>query len=237
MHQPQGFVDSRKPTHIFKLFKALYGLKQAPRTWFERLRISLIDLGFTNTKYDTSLFLYKDNNIVILLIIYVDDVLVTSNNSRVVEYFIQKIKNVFSLKDLGLLHHFLGFEVFYDNSGFNLSQTKNILDLFKRFNMLDAASYPTPIVAGKSLSTLEGLPLQDPTSYRSAISALQYLVNTHPDICFSVVNRLSRFLSPLTHSHMQALKGILRYLKGTTHFSLHMKSSKFLNISGFADAD
>ena len=72
MVQPEGFEDSYKLTHVYKLKKALYGLKQAPRAWFDRLKTALLDWGFTNSVSDTSLFYYKVNN-KLLLVLYLNN--------------------------------------------------------------------------------------------------------------------------------------------------------------------
>jgi len=73
MHQPEGYIDSTKPGHICKLNKAIYGLKQAPRAWYDKLRDILLRWGFQNTKSDSSLFVLRENDHIILLLIYVDD--------------------------------------------------------------------------------------------------------------------------------------------------------------------
>lgn len=80
MSQPEGFMDVSKPTHVFKLKKALYGLKQAPWAWFDRLKAALLNWGFTNSKLDTSLFFCKKDTKLLLVLIYVDDILLTGED-------------------------------------------------------------------------------------------------------------------------------------------------------------
>lgn len=126
MHQPEGFVDSTKPKHVCKLSKAIYGLKQTPRAWFESLNNSLLSWGFKNTKSDSSLFTLRGTNHITFLLIYVDDIIVTGNNTKVLESFIKQLNVVFSLKDLGPLHYFLGIEAQRYASGMYLKQSKYI---------------------------------------------------------------------------------------------------------------
>lgn len=83
MAQPYGFVHPEHPTHVCKLHKALYGLKQAPRAWYQALRVILIDYGFSNAKFDTTLFVYKKDNIIAYFLVYVDDILLIGNNKYV----------------------------------------------------------------------------------------------------------------------------------------------------------
>jgi len=96
-----------------------------------------------------SLFVLKENDHIILLLIYVDDIIITGSNNKSLEIFITQLNIVFSLKDLGLLHYFLGIKVHRDASGIYLKQTKYIRDLLKKFNMKKSLSCPTSIVTGK----------------------------------------------------------------------------------------
>jgi histone deacetylase 1/2 len=235
MHQPEGYIDQTKPSHICKLNKAIYGLKQAPRAWYDSLRHTLLNWGFQNTKSDSSLFVLKEADHTTFLLIYVDDIIITGSNNKSLEAFISQLNLAFSLKDLGNLHYFLGIEVYRDNSGMYLKQTKYIRDLLKKFNMENASSCPTPMVTGRQFTT-KGELMSNPTHYRQAIGALQYLTNTRPDIAFAV-NKLSQYMSSPTIDHWQGIKRILRYLHGTTNLGLHIKPSTDLDIAGFSDAD
>ena len=78
MSQPPGFQDVTSPTLVCKLCKALYGLKQAPRAWYHELRKFLITFGFKNSICDSSLFIYNLIGNIIYLIVYVDDIIITT---------------------------------------------------------------------------------------------------------------------------------------------------------------
>ena len=82
MTQTEGFLDANKPHHVCKLHKALYGLKQAPRAWFEKLRGALVEWGFQNFVSDTSLFYTHKNGNLLLLLVHVDDILITGESSK-----------------------------------------------------------------------------------------------------------------------------------------------------------
>lgn len=193
MYQPEGFIDPAKPTFVCKLNKALYGLKQAPRAWFDKLRTTLISWGFKNAKCDSSLFFFNNGDLVIFVLIYVDDMIVTGNCSKSLQKLTQDLHKLFALKDLGDLHLFLGIEVKRTPDGLLLTQTRYIEKLLKKTGMENANPCFTPAVGNKQMSHEDGDPLENPTEYRSLIGALQYVVHTRPDLAFTV-NRLSQFL-------------------------------------------
>uniref|UniRef100_A0A8R7U3E7 Reverse transcriptase Ty1/copia-type domain-containing protein n=1 Tax=Triticum urartu TaxID=4572 RepID=A0A8R7U3E7_TRIUA len=103
MKQPPGYESSVLPRHVCKLDKAIYGLKQAPRAWYYRLYSKLQSLGFSASKGDTSLFFYHRHGITIFMLIYVDDIIVTSSSTRVVDALLKDLRMDFALKDLGSL--------------------------------------------------------------------------------------------------------------------------------------
>ncbi|XP_028772189.1 uncharacterized protein LOC114729360 [Neltuma alba] len=172
----------------------------------------------------------------VFILIYVDDILITGNNPVYLKQFVVRLNSLFSLKDLGPLYFFLGIEIFRDSSGLYLNQGKYTLDILKKLNMLDCAPVPTPMVTGRIFSKTDGDLMKDPSLYRRAIGSLQYLTTTRPDIAYSV-NKLSQFLSNPTDIHFQGVKRILRYLKGTYHYGLHIKPFSSLQLTAFTDAD
>jgi hypothetical protein len=111
MKQPPDFENPHALHYICKLDKALYGLKQAPRAWYSRLNSKLSSLGFIPSKTDTSLFLYNRSCIIIYVLIYVDDIIVTSSSDLAITVLLRDLNENFAIKDLGDLHYFLGIEV------------------------------------------------------------------------------------------------------------------------------
>jgi hypothetical protein len=167
MEQPRGFVDPLHPDHVYRLHKSLYGLKQAPRAWFHRLSQCLLDLEFTASSMDTSLFTYHKLGIHIFLLVYVDDILLTGTHSTFLASLIQRLQTEFALKDLGPLGYFLGIQVTRTTHGLHLRQIKYILDVLHRARMVGAKPYSAPCVSGGKLSSQSGDPLFDISEYRS----------------------------------------------------------------------
>jgi hypothetical protein len=89
MRQPPRYEDKSKPHHVCKLDKALYGLKQIPRAWYSKLSNKLKPLGFTASKADTSLFIYNKKAVTMFLLVYVDDIILTSSNPEAVDALLQ----------------------------------------------------------------------------------------------------------------------------------------------------
>ncbi|KAH9740738.1 retrovirus-related pol polyprotein from transposon RE2 [Citrus sinensis] len=218
------------------LNKALYGLKQGPRAWYDRLSNSLLQWGFQALKSDTSLFFQHNERDIVMVLIYVDDILVTGSNTVFIEKIIEQFGSEFALKDLGDFSYFLGLEVTPSAEGLHLSQTKYICDILSKTNMLGSKSCNTPISVSEKLKKDLCNPFENPPLYRSVIGSLQYITLTRPEIAFTV-SKLSQFLAAPTVLHWQSCKRLLRYLQGTAHFGLQFHHSGSLNLTAYSDAD
>jgi hypothetical protein len=185
MKQPPGFVDPTLPSHVCRLHKSLYGLKQAPRAWYTRLSDFLLSIGFLASKVDTSLFILSDGTNIFYLLVYVDDILLTGNNSAMLHRLVQLLSSKFKLRDLGDIHYFLGIEVQSIGMGLMLRQHKYILDILTRAVMTSCKPVDTPVSPSK-LAIQPDHPFSDPMRFRQIMGALQYLTFTHPDNCFAV---------------------------------------------------
>ncbi|XP_062006046.1 uncharacterized mitochondrial protein AtMg00810-like [Rosa rugosa] len=185
-----------------------------------------------STKFNA---LIQAGNIKLYLLIYVDDILITGTHVDHISTLITNLSKLFSMKDLGPLHYFLGIEDVRSFHGLSLTQTKYTLDLLHRTNMTDAKPVSTPTASGKCLSINDGTPLHDGTQYRSVVGALQYLTLTRPDISFAV-NQVCQFLHSTTNVHWAVVKRILRYLKHTPTYGLFYTPST-LQLTGYSDSD
>lgn len=160
MEQPHGFLHPSHLTAVCKLYKALYGLKQALRAWFSRLSARLTELNFKGSKVDSSLFIYKANGIQIFVLIYVDDIIITSSHRGAISKLIQDLHSSFALKDLGPLNFFLGVEASWKSDGLHLSQQRYIQDILKKTNMELVKPVSTPMSSSTNLTSLKDQPLQ-----------------------------------------------------------------------------
>jgi hypothetical protein len=236
MSQPPGYQNPNYPTHVCLLQKAIYGLKQAPRAWFSRLSSRLIAFGFHGSRSDSSLFIYNKASVIMYVLIYVDDIILTGSHSAAITDLLNSLKRDFAVKDLGSLNFFLGLEVLPNADGVLLSQQRYIMDLLNRTKMSDAKPVSTPMASSTNLSAFDGEPFTDHTLFRSTVGALQYLALTRPDIAFSV-NKLSQFMHKPTTLHWQSVKRLLRYLKHTIQFGIQIYRNSGNSIHAFSDAD
>jgi histone deacetylase 1/2 len=239
MRQPPGYEDPSKPHHLCRLEKALYGLKQAPRAWHARLSSVLRTLGFAASTADSSLFIFRRKEVVTFLLVYVDDIIVVSSSPHAPDTLIQELRAEFAVKDLGVLHFFLGIEVIRPSvGGLLLSQRKYASELLRRSGMIKSKPAHTPMSASDKLSVMDGelLSSDDATLYRSIVGGLQYLTITRPDLSF-VVNRVCQYLHAPRDSHWSAVKWILRYIKFTMSTGLLLRPASYDLLSAFSDAD
>ncbi|KAI3664859.1 hypothetical protein L6452_43468 [Arctium lappa] len=222
--------------HVCRLRKALYGLKQAPRAWFEKFSSTVTSLGFSPSNYDSGLFTRTTEAGTILLLLYVDDMIITGSDSTGITNLKTSLSSCFEMKDLGSLHYFLGLEVLSDPSGIYLCQAKYTSDLLSKAGIIDNKTASTPLEHNLHLASNVGPPLHDPTLYRQLVGSLVYLTVTRPDIAYAV-HTVSQFMSAPCSDHYAVVLRILRYLKGTMFHGLHFKSTSSLTLRGFSDAD
>ncbi|KAJ1698879.1 hypothetical protein LUZ63_007391 [Rhynchospora breviuscula] len=175
-------------------------------------------------------------NYTLVVLIYVDDIIVTGSSSSTISSLIHTLQARFALKDLGSLGYFLGIAVKKDHDGLHLSQQQYITDLLCRTHMIKAQPVPTPMAVNTSLSKYDGDPFHDPKLYRAVVGALQYVTITRPDITFPV-NKCSQFMHNPTTSHWSAVKRILRYLNGTIHLGLSFKPASSPILHAYSDSD
>jgi histone deacetylase 1/2 len=220
------------------LQRALYGLKQSPRAWYARLSDRLHQLGFIASKADTSLFIFAHQGVVIYMLVYVDDIVLAGSSSSAIERLVATLSRSFPIKDLGRLEYFLGIEATYSSEGLILSQHKYALDLLHRANMEQCRPVTTPMSVSAKLTKDQGdlLSSEDAFKYRSLVGGLQYLTLTRPDLSFAV-NKVCQYLSQPTTTHYEAVKRILRYIRGTASTGLRFRRSSSTGLSIFTDAD
>ncbi|XP_050217411.1 uncharacterized mitochondrial protein AtMg00810-like [Mercurialis annua] len=226
------------PSHniICKLNRSLYVLKQAPRVWFEKFRSTLLGFSFTQSQYDSSLFLQRTSKGITILLVYVDDILLTGLDMEAISRIQNLLHSAFHMKDLGQLTYFLGLEVHHRPQGIFLNQHKYIQDLVNLARLKDATSVETPMEINVKYRRDEGEILEDPTLYRKLVGSLIYLTITRPYISY-VVHTVSKFMQAPQHLHLSAVRRIIRYVLGTPSRGLLFPRGSSLQLQAYTDAD
>jgi len=239
INQPEGFVLPRNEDKVCCLLKSLYGLKQAPRVWYEKLNHHLLSNGYVKCISDPNVYIKRSKSFVILIGLYVDDLILISNDLKFLNAHTQLLSSSFSMTDNLDLSYILGIQVRRDRTKkeLYLSQPKYINDILLKFNMASCKPVHTPIEAGLKYSkdmmptTSDEIALISNVPYSSAIGSLQYLVtSTRPDLAYCV-NHLAQFMGNPGLQHWSGVKRIMRYLKGSIHSCLTFRASNLQSHS------
>ncbi|XP_057252225.1 retrovirus-related Pol polyprotein from transposon RE1 [Beta vulgaris subsp. vulgaris] len=235
MKLPPGF-QSPSSNMVCRLRKSLYGLKQAPRCWFAKLISALKTYGFCQSYSDYSLFTYTKSGVQINVLVYVDDLILSGNDSAAIQAFKDYLGTCFHMKDLGVLKYFLGLEVARSSSGIFLCQRKYALDIVAESGLLGSKPAATPIEQNHHFGRDDGPLLADPEPYRRLMGRLIYLAVTRPDLTYAV-HVLSQFMHAPTQTHLDGAHRIVRYLKGCPGQGILLASDCDLSLQGWCDSD
>ncbi|KAK4344143.1 hypothetical protein RND71_037237 [Anisodus tanguticus] len=184
MHQPLGFRDPKYPHHVCLLKKSLYELKQAPRAWYKRFADYVSSIGFSHSRSDNSLFIYRRGTFLTYILLYVDDIILTASSDALRKSIMTLLRSEFAMKDLGPLSYFLGIVVTRHADVLFLSQRKYAAEIIERAGMSSCKSTSTSVDTKPKLGATTGSPYEDSTHYRSLAKALQYLTFTRSDITY-----------------------------------------------------
>ncbi|KAE8723356.1 MORC family CW-type zinc finger protein 3 isoform 2 [Hibiscus syriacus] len=157
MEVPPGFDELKKDGRVCKLKKSIYGLKQSPRAWFERFTRAVKQHGYTQAQSDHTMFYKHNNGKIAILIVYVDDIVMTGDDTIELESLKNFLSNQFEVEDLGQLKYFLGMEVARSSKGIIISQRKYVLDILKETGLLGCKPVATPIDPNQKLEKEDGV--------------------------------------------------------------------------------
>ncbi|GJU01735.1 retrovirus-related pol polyprotein from transposon TNT 1-94 [Tanacetum coccineum] len=236
MAQPPGFIDFEKPDHVYKLKKALYGLKQAPKAWYDRLKAFLIKHEYKMGMVDNTLFTKKKSSNLIIVQIYVDDIIFGLTCQDMCDEFAKIMHDEFKMSMMGELNFFLGLQIKQMEDGIFFNQSKYIKEMLKKFGLEESKPMKTPMSSDTKLTKDKECESVDSTKYQGMIGSLLYLTASRPDIMFSVC-LCARFQEAPKTSHLEAVKRIFRYIKGTTHLGLWYPKGTGIEIVVYADSD
>ncbi|GJV80063.1 retrovirus-related pol polyprotein from transposon TNT 1-94 [Tanacetum coccineum] len=233
--QPEGFIDSEFPNHVYRLKKALYGLKQAPRAWYDKLSSFLIEHGFNKGIIDPTLFTRRHGGDILLVQVYVDDIIFGSTNPDFSKRFANLMKNNFEMSMMGELKFFLGLQVHQSPRGIFISQSQYAIELLKKHGLDECVSMSTPMATERLDVDLQGTPTNQ-TTYRRMIGGLMYLTASRPDIAFATFV-CARYQARPTVKHLKEVKRIFRWkaheleFKETRLYAMSTAEVEYVSLS------
>ena len=210
-------------------------------------------LGFRKAGSDVCLYILRDSKtgeITMLIIVYVDDMGIAAKRLVYIKRFKDDLRKHFDITDLGELSFILGIQVIRDRKAriVYINQTAYIRNsILDRFGMADCTPVSTPLVMKDTLSAAQSpstpeehhkyQDYADGLHYLEIIGAVLYATQTRPDIQYAV-SKLAQFGANPGKPHLEALKRVLRYLKGTAHFSLRLGGNDSdIDLVGWTDSD
>ena len=233
MEIPEGYseimgIPLPEGHNCLKLKKTLYGLKQASRQWHLHLKNTLENLGFSNNKLDPCLFKRVRNGETEYVAVYVDDLIIAAKDPKVISKLMDSLKSQYDLRDEGELNYFLGMNITKKTNGsFFLDQEKLAREVLERFNLLDPSVNSVPMQPDTTLNAADEDTKSDEYfhgEYRQAVGSLLYLACvSRPDIAYAV-SKVAQYGHCPLKAHWTAVKGILRYLKGTANWGITLGS-------------
>ena len=247
MQQIPGFeATGEQADYVCKLRKSLYGLKQAGRTWNTKIDLALRDAGFIALHADLCIYKHDQGLGFVVVSLYVDDLVLFSNDLRALTSFKRQLAATFAMTDLGEAKFVLGIEVIRDRAQrtIQLSQTAYTRDVVRAYGADASNATHTPVQPGIKLTA----PAENFTAeqsavrrYQSAVGALMWAaICTRPDISYAV-GQLSQYASNPDKSHFRALNQCIRYLRGTVDYRLTYKGEGRADdvpvLTGYSDAD
>lgn len=209
---------------------------------------ALVDMGFKQSHYDYSLFTKLVGYDPVIVLVYVDDLIVTRSNQKLFCDTRQEIQKKFKMKDLGELKFFLGIEFSRSNKGILMSQRKYALELISKSGLGGAKPTCTPLEMNQKLTSIQydehinnGIPegdtiLADITKCQRLVGKLLYITMTRPDLAFSV-QVLSQFMHCPKKSHMEAALRMVRYINEAPGLGLLMPANDTNKLTAYCDSN
>lgn len=235
MKQPEGYVVKGKEHLFCRLNKSIYGLKQSPKCWNESLHNFLVKIGFEASLSDSCLYYKYENDSLVFIAVYVDDILLCSKDPVKTSKIKKLMCSEYEIKDLGLLKYFLGVEIKRCENSIWLGQSIYIKSMLTKYRMEDCKDMKTPF--DYCNTNIPDDKAFDKTVYKQAIGSLIYLsIRTRPDIAFSVSRAAQKCENP-TQTDWSCVKRIFRYLKSTSNTGIVFSKCDDFSCLGYSDSD
>ncbi|CAI7880759.1 unnamed protein product [Closterium sp. NIES-54] len=238
MLQPEGLDDGSG--RVCRLKKAIYGLKQAPRAWYHKLEETLLAGGFKKSECDHTLFLLQEKEQFLMLLMYVDDILLFSKSSAMIEHVEEMLEMQLKCSKMGDVKYYLGMHVErdLDKGVLRLHQRKYCEGLAEKYGLQDGGKPATPLPLGFTVEPCADEEVVGESVrklFHSMVGALNYAANhTRRDIAFAT-SRLGSVVSRPSHEQLEAAKRLVRYVSATASVGLDYSAVRQRLQRGAAD--
>ena len=227
VEQPPGFEVKDKDGRelVMKLEKSLHGLAQSPGNWFNTIDPALVEIDLVPLQSDTCVYLYDRDGVRIYLTLYVDDLLLAGNNSDAMAMVKEKLKQRFRMTDMEAVSLVLAMEIKRDleRGTLTISQEAYSRSILERFGMSECKPVNTPGYGPELFNQQPDEALLDEEEkkrYQGIVGCLMYVSQVLRYGIMYAVGQLARTMVKPSKIHMVAAKHTLRYLAGTTDFSI-----------------
>jgi hypothetical protein len=170
---------------VCRLKRALYGMKQAPRSWYTWIDNYFTGLGFTKSEADANLYQIVVEGKILIIVFYFDDLILTGDE-KLIHSCKEDLGKEFEMKDLGLLHYFLGLEIWQRDGELFVSQGKYAREILGKFHIEGCKPMDTPLPKNWRKEDATSREIVDATVYRQLVGSLMYLVNMRLGIFYAV---------------------------------------------------
>ena len=165
IEKPEGFEIFSSELHVCRLKRAMYGLKQAPRAWYTWIESYFTELGFTKSEADANLYQIVVEGKILIIVLYVYD-LILMGDEQLIHSSKADLAKEFEMKDLGLLHYFLGLEIWQREGELFVSQGKYTREILEKFHMQGCKPIDTRLPRNWRKEDATSTEVVDATVYR-----------------------------------------------------------------------
>lgn len=243
MEQSEGFISEADKDKVCLLKQSLYGLKQSPRQWNKRFDRFMLEQNFLRSEHDACVYVKQvTNHDHLYLLLYVDDMLIACKSMTEVKKIKEQLSLEFDMKDMGPASRILGIGIKRDRKKgiLYMSQSSYIKKVIQRFHMNEAKITETPVGAHFKLAAVKDddeCVDTEQIPYSSAVGSIMYaMIGSRSDLAYAIC-LISRYMSRPGSVHWEAVKWVLKYMKGAHDLSLVFTQEKEFKVTGYCDSD